>query len=80
MEVGLIVSLLQTVVTNLPGAIKTAEELYDLGVKFAKTVKGSEPTEDEIAALRTQLDSDIAIALEPLPPAQPGDPDYKPEG
>lgn len=76
MNYELVVQLLQAVVTNLPGAIKTAQELYALGEKFAATLKGSEPTPEEIAGLRKQIDTDVAYALLPLPTAQPGDPDY----
>lgn len=77
MNVALIIQLLQAVISAAPTVIQTGEQLYDLGIKFAHTLKGSEPTPEEIAALRAQIAIDIAIALEPLPPAQPGDPDYK---
>ena len=76
MDAAAIIKLLQIVVSSLPSAIQTAEQLYDLGTKFAATIKGSAPTDEEIAQLRSQIDSDVAQSLEPLPPAQPGDPDY----
>ena len=76
MDAAVIIQLLQSVVASLPSAITTVEQLYELGTKFAGTIKGSKPTDDEITALRTQIDSDVATALTPLPPAQPGDPDY----
>ena len=78
MEIGAIIAILQTVVSALPGAITTVEQLYDLGKKFFTAVNGKEPTADEAAQLQAQIDSDVATALEPLPPAQPGDPDYTP--
>lgn len=76
MNAVLIIQLLQAVVQNLPSAITTAEQLYALGQKFATAVNGTAPTADEIATLRAQIDSDIVTALLPLPPTQPGDPDY----
>lgn len=76
MEIAAILAILSTVVTELPGAIKTVEQLYSLGEKFFETVNGREPTLDETADLHAQIDADVAEALEPLPPPQPGDPDY----
>ena len=76
MDAEAVIKLLQIVVASLPSAITTAEQLYDIGTKFAATIKGSAPTDEEIADLRTQIDNDVAIALAPLPPAQPGDPDF----
>lgn len=70
------IALLQVVIENLPGAIRTATQLYDLGEKLFTSLQGREPTEDEKAQLRAEIDADVALALAPLPPAQPGDPDY----
>ena len=79
MTLASIVALLQTVVANLPGAITTAEALTDLGTKFYATINGHQPTDAEVAELRAAVDADLAEALTPLPPAQPGDPDYVPD-
>lgn len=76
MEIGAIIAILQTMITELPGAITTVEQLVSLGEKFFSTVNGKDPTEDEKAQLRAQIDTDVAAALEPLPPAQAGDPDF----
>lgn len=78
MDVSVIIALLKVVAANLPGAISTTEQLVELGTKFMATVNGHEPTAEEVAALRAQVDADVALALEPLPPAQPDDPDYQP--
>ena len=78
MGVAEIISILLLVVRELPGAIQTVEQLVDIGKKMFATVNGREPTEQEIADLEEQIASDVAEALTPLPPAQPGDPDYKP--
>jgi hypothetical protein len=78
MDMAGIIALIQVVIATLPGAIKTAQEIYDLGARFFATVNGREPTAAEIAGLRAMIDVDVIKALEPLPPAQPGDPDYVP--
>jgi len=78
MDIAGVIALLQIVVAELPGAINTTVQLVDLGKKFYETANGREPTAEEVALLRASVDADVAKALEPLPPAQPGDPDYKP--
>ena len=76
MSIAAIIALLQVVVQELPGAISTAEDLYNLGVKFGETLKGGSLTDQERADLKASIASDLAEALTPLPAAQPGDPDY----
>lgn len=78
MGVAEIISILLLVVKELPGAIETTTQLIDLGKKLFATVNGREPTEQEVADLEEQIEADVAEALTPLPPAQPGDPDYQP--
>lgn len=77
MPIAAIIAILQTVITELPAAITTVQQLYALGTKFFAAVHGREPTQAEIDELRAAIDADVAEALEPLPPAQPGDPDFK---
>lgn len=76
MDIATIITVLQTVVSALPGAITTVEQLVDLGKKFFTATNGTDPTDADITALRAGIDADVAAALAPLPPAQPGDPDY----
>jgi hypothetical protein len=73
-----VIGVLQLIVQNLPGAITTAQQLYDLGTKLYTTISGKAPTADEQDQLEAQIDADVIDALSPLPPAQPGDPDYVP--
>ena len=80
MDITGVIALLQVVVGELPGAITTVTQLVDLGKKFFETANGREPTPAEIAQLRAQIDADVAEALAPLPPAQPGDPDFVKDG
>lgn len=76
MDVAGIISILLVVVKELPGAIETVIKLVDLGKKLFATVNGREPTADEIVDLETQIAAEVAEALQPMPPAEPGDPDY----
>ena len=76
MDIAAIISVLQVVVANLPGAVTTAEQLVTLGTQFYESVNGHAPSIAEIAALRSAVDNDVATALTPLPAAQAGDPDY----
>lgn len=76
MPIAAIIAILQTVITELPGAITTVEQLYALGTKFFSAANGTAPTADEVTQLRAAIDSDVAEALTPLPPAQAGDPDF----
>lgn len=78
MTIAAILAILQTVVTELPGAISTVEQLYDLGKKFFAATNGRDPTPNEVTELRAAIDADVAEALTPLPDPQPGDPDYVP--
>jgi hypothetical protein len=77
MGTAAIIAIIQTIITELPGAITTAEQVYDLAKKLFTTVNGRAPTDAEVEDLETQIDADVADALQPLPPAQPGDPDYQ---
>ena len=76
MDAAAIISLLQVVVAELPGAITTVEQLYALGEKFWASTNGTPPSDADKVELRAQIDADVAEALTPLPDAQPGDPDY----
>lgn len=78
MGVTAIISILLLIVKELPDAISTVEQLVDIGKKMFATVNGREPTADEIADLELQIEANVALAMTPLPPAQPGDPDYQP--
>ena len=76
MPIASIISILQVIVANLPGAITTATQLVDLATKLFSTINGKAPTADEIAALEASIDADVLLAITPLPAPQPGDPDY----
>lgn len=76
MDMTAVITILKVVVAELPDAISTGEELVDLGTKFYETANGHVPTIAEVAELRAAVDADVILALQPLPPAQPGDPDY----
>lgn len=77
MNVAAVIKVLQVILTELPGAVTTADQLVELGSKFMKASNGTAPTAQEIVDMRAAIDEDVAEALSPLPPAQPGDPDYR---
>lgn len=60
----------------LPQAIETGEKLFVFAENFYKQLSGKELTDEERAELRRQVDAAYERAIEPLSPAQPGDPDY----
>ena len=76
MNMAAISALLAIVIQELPGAITTIGQLVSLGEKFAASIKGEALSDADRASLRTQIEADVAAALIPLDPAQPGDPDY----
>lgn len=75
-DISGVIAVLKVVVAEIPDAIKTGEELVDLGTKFYESANGHVPTIAESAELRAAVDADVATALKPLPPAQKGDPDF----
>ena len=76
MNMAAISALLAIVIQELPGAITTIGQLVSLGEKFAASIKGEALSDADRASLRAQIETDVAAALTPLDPAQPGDPDY----
>ena len=76
MDIAAVIAILKVVVAEIPSAVKTGEALVDLGTKFYESVNGHVPSISEIAELRKAVDADVAEALEPLPAAQKGDPDF----
>lgn len=76
MDISAVIRVLKVVVAELPDAVKTGEQLVDLGVKSYEAANGHVPSIAEVAELRAAIDADVAIALTPLPPAQKGDPDF----
>lgn len=77
MNATAIMALIQIVVQELPGAVTTVQQLMDLAKKFFATANGRAPTDAEIKEIESAIDADVMTALAPLPPAQPGDPDYQ---
>lgn len=72
-----VLALLPIILQQLPGAVTTGEQLYDIGLRFYKSLHdGNDPTPEEVAQLRAAIETDENEALTPLLPPQPGDPDY----
>lgn len=60
-----------------PVAFQAIENIKSFATQFAASLKGDTITPDEQAQIETMVDALYAKLQEPLPPAQPGDPDYK---
>lgn len=82
MEVlGTVLTVLQTLVKFAPTVIQAGADLKPFAVALYERLKGQELTTDERAVVEAGVDALYARLMEPLPPAQPGDPDYvKPAG
>lgn len=60
-----------------PIVIKGIEDAKPFAVNLWKSLTGQEPSPADEAAIDAMLASLTDRLEEPLPPAQPGDPDYK---
>jgi len=73
---ALVLTVLELLAKALPTAIKVGTDLKPFAVSLYKQFKGSDLTEAERAELEAAVDAQFASFMRPLPPAQPGDPDY----
>lgn len=76
-----VLTVVETLTKLAPTFVSTWTDLKPFAVDLYTQFKGSKPTEDELTVLEAQIDALAARLQAPLPPAQPGDPDYtKPGG
>lgn len=77
----LVLTAVETLAKLAPTFVSTWTDLKPFAVDLYTQFKGSAPTADELTVLEAQIDALAARLQVPLPPAQPGDPDYtKPGG
>lgn len=74
----LVLKAVEVAIKYLPIVVKTANDLEPFAVALWQKYTNKEPTEPERADLVKRTQDLYARLQEPLPPAQPGDPDYKP--
>lgn len=76
-----VLTVVETLTKLAPTFVSTWTDLKPFATTLYTQFKGSAPTADELTALEAQIDALAARLQIPLPPAQPGDPDYtKPGG
>lgn len=75
--------ILTTVITAIglftkfaPTAVESAKKLYDFGSALYNNLAGTGLTKEQSAELEKKCDEMFERFMTPLPPAQPGDPDY----
>lgn len=71
-----VLAVLELTAKFLPVVIQTGTDLKPFAEGLFKQFKGGELTDDERTELRAAVDAQYAKAMEPLPPPQPGDPDF----
>ena len=73
-----VLTVIETLSKLEPVFVSTWNNLKPFAVSLFTQFKGEEPTADELTELERQIDALAATLQEPLPAAQPGDPDYQP--
>lgn len=76
MNVAGILSLVETLTKFVPVVVQAGTDLKPYAVALYNQINGKEATPDQRAALEAGVDAMFARLMEPLPPAQEGDPDY----
>ena len=72
-----VLTAISTLIKVFPTIQQTASDLKVFGEALATELTGGSLTEDQRAAISAGIDALFARLEEPLPPAQPGDPDYQ---
>jgi len=76
--IDVVASLLLKFAQAAPTIIQTVNGVKPFATQLIGTISGkSEITEAEAEALHALVDAALDEAQQPLPPAQPGDPDFK---
>lgn len=75
--VSAVLAILDIATKFFPVILQTGENLKPFAESIFKQLKGDELTMSERIELHEAVERQYAKAMEPLPPAQPGDPDYK---
>ena len=74
---GTVLTVIDLAGKMLPQIMATATDLKPFAsALFTQLSGGAAPTDTELAALEAKIDELAARLQAPLPPAQPGDPDY----
>lgn len=71
-----VLTVLDVLTKVTPVIIKVGTDLKPFAESLFKQLKGGELTAAERTELERAVDAQYAKFMQPLPPAQPGDPDY----
>jgi hypothetical protein len=72
-----VLTVIETLTKLAPTFVSTWNDLKPFAAQLYTQFKGEQPTDAELVDLEAQIDA-LATRLQiPLPPAQPGDPDFK---
>lgn len=75
--IDIVASLLLRFAQAAPTIIQTVDQIKPFAARLIDTIQGkTDITDAELAELQAMVDALFAEAAKPLPPAQPGDPDY----
>lgn len=71
-----VAGVIKTAVDIGPTVIKTIDDAKPFAEALYRALTGNEITGDQLAELEVRIAALSAELQQPLPPAQPGDPDY----
>lgn len=73
-----VLTVIEMLVKAAPVVIQAGADLKPFAIALYQQLSGGQLTEAQRVDLEAKVDALFARLEEPLPPAQPGDPDYKP--
>jgi len=71
-----VLTVIETLTKLAPTFVSTWNDLKPFANQLYTQFKGGQPTDEELMELERQIDALADRLQQPLPPAQPGDPDY----
>lgn len=74
---SIVLTALDTLVKVAPQVVQTVGDLKPYAEQLYRNLTGQEATDEQRAAMAAGIEALFARMETPLPPAQPGDPDYK---
>lgn len=74
---GVVLMAVETLVKTYPYIKQGFTDLKPYAVALWEKLSGKEITPEDRTVLENGVDALFARLMQPLPPAQPGDPDYK---
>lgn len=74
-----VLTAVEVLMKVMPSVMKTVDDVRPFAESFFAQLKGEELSDEDLIELEAKID-DLAAQLQvPLPPAQPGDPDFEKE-